>query len=132
MLHQPADPFGIFHVRLSAGHVLEVPGVQKPALEVIFEQVVDGLPVDSCSLHAHQCNSERGEPIPQLQKPRVVAENSLISWWSPPASPGVLTHAVIDALCTSSIRRTVRRSSPTLLPSLKEGHFCVTYWKPLP
>src|SRR5829696_8859965 len=36
------------------------------------------------------------------KSPRVVAENFLISWRGSPPSPGVLTHAVIDALCTSS------------------------------
>jgi hypothetical protein len=69
MLHQLADPFGILHVRLSARHVLEMPGVKKPQLEVIFEHVVDRLPVDACGLHAHQRNCKRGEPVPQVQKP---------------------------------------------------------------
>src|SRR5215207_8207864 len=36
------------------------------------------------------------------KSPRVVAENFLISWRGSPPSPGVLTHAVIEDLCTSS------------------------------
>jgi hypothetical protein len=56
VLYQPADPFGVLNVRLSAGHVLEVSGVEKPQLEVVFEHVVDRLPVDArpegvCMIH---------------------------------------------------------------------------------
>src|SRR5215204_3587484 len=56
------------------------------------------------------------------KSPRVVAENFLISWRGSPPSPGVLTHAVTDALCTSS---PAHRS--TILfnrsPFSRRGHF---------
>ena len=41
MLDELADPLGVLNVGLPAGDVLEVLGVKKPALEVVFEQVVD-------------------------------------------------------------------------------------------
>jgi hypothetical protein len=40
--------------------ILHVPGVEKPQLEVIFEQVVDGLPIGTGGLHAHQLDLEGG------------------------------------------------------------------------
>ncbi len=68
MLNKLADPFGILDVCLPAGDVLEVLGIKKPQLEVIFEQVVDGLPIDPCCLHAHQLDLEGGQPVSKLQQ----------------------------------------------------------------
>jgi hypothetical protein len=86
------------------GRSLEVAGVEKPQPEIVFEHTVDRLPVDACSLHTHQRHLERSQPIPEQQKSLwVVVANSLISWRGPSPSPvAILTHAVTDALCTSS------------------------------
>jgi hypothetical protein len=46
-----------------------VPGVEKPQLEVVFEQVVDGLPIGTGGLHAHQLDLEGGQPVPKPQQP---------------------------------------------------------------
>src|SRR5215203_5955244 len=48
--------------------------------------------------------------------PLVVVANSRISWWRASFSSGILTHAVTELLCTSSIRRIARRSFPHLSP----------------
>jgi hypothetical protein len=54
VLDEPADPLSVFDVGLPAGDVLEVPSVKKPALEVVLQQIVDGLPVDPGGFHAYQ------------------------------------------------------------------------------
>ncbi len=53
MLYQLADPLGVLYVGLPTGDVLEVPGVKKPQLKVVLQQIVDGLPVDPGGFHAH-------------------------------------------------------------------------------
>jgi len=45
VLEQLAKPLGVLDIGLSTGHVLHVLGVDQPKLEVVFEQVVDRLPV---------------------------------------------------------------------------------------
>jgi hypothetical protein len=44
MPDQLGDPGRVGHIGLAAGHVLEVLGVQQPALDVVFQQVLDRLP----------------------------------------------------------------------------------------
>jgi len=44
VLDQLADPLGVLDVGLAAGDVAQVAGVEQPALEVVFEQVVHRLP----------------------------------------------------------------------------------------
>jgi hypothetical protein len=51
VLEQLADPLGVAHVRLAARDVAQLLGVQKPALPVVLEQVVDRPPVDAARLH---------------------------------------------------------------------------------
>jgi hypothetical protein len=70
VLDQLADPHRIGHIRLAAGHVLEVLGVQQPALELILEQVVDRLPVHPGRLHPDHGDPEARQPVPQQHQSR--------------------------------------------------------------
>jgi hypothetical protein len=63
VLEQLAKPLGVLDVGLAAGHVLHVLGVHEPELEVVFEQVVDRLPVDAGGLHRDVGDAEALEPI---------------------------------------------------------------------
>src|SRR5829696_7103642 len=69
VLHELADPLGVLDVSLPARDVLEVPGIEKPQHEVVFQHVVDGLPVDPGGLHAYQPHLEGSQPVPQQQQP---------------------------------------------------------------
>jgi hypothetical protein len=69
VLHKLADPLGILYVGLPTGDVLEVPGVEKPQLEVVLQQVVDRLPVDPGGFHAHQPHLKGSQPVPKQQEP---------------------------------------------------------------
>src|SRR5215207_3357358 len=68
VLHKLADPLGVLDVGLPTGDVLEVPGVEKPQLEVVLQHVVDGLPVHSGGFHAHQPHPKGSQPVPQQQE----------------------------------------------------------------
>ena len=69
MLNQLADPRRVLNIGFPTWDVLEVAGVEKPQLEIVFEHVVDGLPVDACSLHTHQRHLEGSQPVPKQQEP---------------------------------------------------------------
>src|SRR5215208_927346 len=60
VLKELADPLGVFDVGLPAGDILEVVSIQKPALEVLFKQIVDRLPVNTGGLHAHHFDAKSG------------------------------------------------------------------------
>src|SRR5215218_3812392 len=68
VLEQLAEPLGVLDVGLAAGHVLDVLGVDEPELEVVLEQVVDGLPVDAGGLHRNVRDAEPLEPVAQRQQ----------------------------------------------------------------
>ena len=65
VLGQLADPLGVAHVGLAPRHVAHVAGVQEPAIELLFEQVQDRLPIDAGGLHAHPGDPEADQPVPQ-------------------------------------------------------------------
>jgi hypothetical protein len=69
VLYELADPLGILYVGLLTRNVLHMPGVQQPALEVLFEHVVDRLPVRPRGLHPNQLDLEGGQPVPKPQEP---------------------------------------------------------------
>jgi hypothetical protein len=76
-----ADPLGVLGVGLPAGDVLHMPGVQQPALEVVFEHVSR----QASSRHRWppsppELDLESSQPVPKLQQPRVLVLNFLISW----------------------------------------------------
>src|SRR5215203_2444787 len=77
VLYQLADPLSVLDVGLPAGNVLEVPGVEKPQLEVVFEHVVDGLPVDPGSFHAHQPHLKGSQPVPEHQEHGILEVTSI-------------------------------------------------------
>jgi hypothetical protein len=83
-----------------------VPGVEQSALKVVLEHVVERLPIHACWFHPHQFDLEGGQPVPKLQQsPWVVVLNLRISWWGSSSlflAVAILTHAVMEALCTSS------------------------------
>src|SRR5215204_2677824 len=68
VLHELANPLGVLNVGLPTGDILEVPGVQKPTLEVVLQQVVDRLPIDTGGLHAYQLDLEGGQPVSKLEQ----------------------------------------------------------------
>jgi hypothetical protein len=68
VLEQLAQPLGVLDVGLAPGHVLDVLGVDQRELEVILEQVVDGLPVDAGGLHRHVRDAEAREPVAQREQ----------------------------------------------------------------
>jgi hypothetical protein len=69
VLDQLAAPLGVLDVALAAGHVTQVTGVVEPALELVFEQVVDRAPVDAGGLHPDDRHREAAKPIGQHQQP---------------------------------------------------------------
>ncbi len=69
VLDQLTDPGRVDHVRLAAGDVAQVAGVQEPALEVRLERVEDRAPVDACRLHADQRDAEALEPVGKRLQP---------------------------------------------------------------
>lgn len=65
VLHQLGDSGRVGHVGLAPGDVLEVGGVEQPALEVGLEQVLHGPPVHPGGLHPHH-----GDPKLAIQSRR--------------------------------------------------------------
>jgi hypothetical protein len=57
------DPGRVGHVGLAAGHVVQMLGVDQPHLELVFEQVVHGLPVDPGGLHPGPGHPVLGQPV---------------------------------------------------------------------
>lgn len=111
MLDQLADPLRVLDVALAAGHVAQMPRVQKPALELVLEQEVDGAPVDAGRLHPDDGDGEAAQPVGQGEQPTVVVANACISWRRPPVPSGTRTQAVSESLWTSSAaQRSMRRS----------------------
>ena len=53
-----------------AGDVLDVAGVDHPALDVVFEEVERRLPVRRGGLHHHQGHALADQPVPQFQQRR--------------------------------------------------------------
>jgi len=68
VLGQLADPLRVGHVGLPPRDVAHVPGVQEPAVELVFKHVEDGLPVHAGCLHAHPGHPEGHQPVPKGQK----------------------------------------------------------------
>jgi len=61
------QPLGIVHIRLSAGHVLDVAGVDEQHLEPAgFENLKDRNPVHAGRLHGDRRDAHRREPLRQL------------------------------------------------------------------
>jgi hypothetical protein len=116
MLDQLGDPGRIRHIGLAAGHVLEVLGVQQPALEVVFQQVETGFqhtPVDSIPTTWTWWLASQS---PSSTNPAVVVRNVRISLRRPPWPSGTPTHALTEALCTSSpAQRSMNLSTSLLL-----------------
>ena len=70
-LGELAQPDRIELVRFGpAGDVLDVAGVDHPALDVVFEQVERRLPVRRGGLHHHQGHALADQPVPQFQQRR--------------------------------------------------------------
>jgi len=64
-LHQLTQPLRVGHVGLAARHVLDVPGVAQRQLEVLFEDVPDGLPIHAGGLHRDMRDAVRRKPVVQ-------------------------------------------------------------------
>ena len=70
-LGELAQPDRVELVRFGpAGDVLDVAGVDHPALDVVFEQVERRLPVRRGGLHHHQGHALADQPVPQFQQRR--------------------------------------------------------------
>jgi hypothetical protein len=69
VLDRLGDPGRIGHIRLMPEHVPEMLGVQQPALDVVFQQVVDRLPAHPGGLHPHHLDLVAGQPVPQQHQP---------------------------------------------------------------
>jgi hypothetical protein len=67
-LGEPAQPGGIRDVGLAPRHLLDVPGVDQQALEVVFKDRPRRLPIDAGGLHHHLLNPVRGQPIAQAEQ----------------------------------------------------------------
>src|SRR5712691_2551816 len=65
MLQEISDPHAILHIRLTAGDLLDVGGVDEQTHAVLLEHVVHGLPVHAGTLHGHVGHPVRFEPVPQ-------------------------------------------------------------------
>jgi hypothetical protein len=116
MLDQLGDPRRIGHVSLAPGHVLEVLGVQQPALHVVLQQVVDRLPEHPGGLHPTTWIWWLASQSPSSTNPAVVVRNVRVSLCRPPWPSGIRTHALTEALCTSSPAQRSMNLSTSLLP----------------
>ena len=91
---------------------------------------VDRFPVDACGLHAHQRNSKRGQPVPQLQKPPGGGgelpnlQERLTTFTRSP-------HARGDRGLVHIQPRTPFDDPLQPFSLLLRGTLCVAYWKPL-
>jgi hypothetical protein len=63
MLEQVGDPLGILDIRLAPRHGLDVRGSDDQHLKLVFEDVVDGLPIDAGTLHGHVRAAGRRQPL---------------------------------------------------------------------
>ena len=77
--------------------------VDQKAVEVVFQDRPDRLPVDPGRLHRDLRDSVRRQPVVQRQQtPHGRRERLERARHASRAEPGTRTHAVTDSLCTSS------------------------------
>jgi len=75
MADQLRDPLRVLHVRLAAGHVLDVVGIADGQVDVSLQHGIHRLPVDAGAFHADVGDPVLGQPRPQgLQITRGRAE----------------------------------------------------------
>jgi hypothetical protein len=65
VLHQLADPLRILHIGFASRHVAQVPSIQQPALDLVFEHIKHRLPIHAGRLHADQRHTHRHQPVAQ-------------------------------------------------------------------
>jgi hypothetical protein len=89
MCQQIGDPGRIVSVALAAGHRLDVGRVGQDLLKATFQDVPDGLPVDTCGLHGHVSTPGLLEPIRKLhERPRRRRKSThLVARLSPVGDP---------------------------------------------
>jgi hypothetical protein len=66
MLDELADPLRVLDVGLSPGDVVQVLGVEQPALKAILERLEDGLPVHARRFHPDQRDREARQPSAEV------------------------------------------------------------------
>jgi hypothetical protein len=64
-----ADPFGVLDVGLAARDVVQMLGIEQPALKALLERLEDRLPVHAGGLHPDQRHRGLGEPVSKLRQP---------------------------------------------------------------
>ena len=70
VFQQLRDPGTVRHIGLSARHVLDMGRIDEKNGESLFQNVVDGFPVDPCAFHRHMGHSQGFKPVPERQKIR--------------------------------------------------------------
>jgi hypothetical protein len=70
VLHELADPFGVFDVGLAAGDVAQLLGVEQPALKPLLERLEDRLSVHAGRLHPDERDRGGGQPFGEVGQPR--------------------------------------------------------------
>ena len=68
MTEQIADPLRIGHVGLATRHGLDVLRIDDQQLEMAFEQIVDGLPINASAFHRDVSHGMTLQPIAQGQQ----------------------------------------------------------------
>jgi hypothetical protein len=120
VLDELGDPRGVGHVGLAPGDVAKVPGVEQPALEGFFEQVVDRAPVDPGRLHPDHGDPVARQVVPQHQQPRrgrgegrcLPAAEAALSRHPHARHHGVLVHVQAGASVDEPVHPPSFRSSP--------------------
>ena len=121
-LGELAQPRRIRDVGLAAGDLLDVPGVDEQALELVLEDRPHRLPVHAGRLHRDLRDTVRGQPVTQRQQPRD-RRRELRHMLLAPAPLRRHTHARGHLRLVNIQRRQgARRSSPPLLPSIGQQH----------
>jgi hypothetical protein len=77
VLDQLADPHRVGHIRLAARHVAQVPRVEQPAPEVVFQQVLDRPPIHPGDSIPTTVTPKLASQSPSSTSPAVVAETTV-------------------------------------------------------
>ena len=66
-LHQLSNPLAVFDVRLTSRHILDMGRIGQQQLELSFQQVPEGSPVDSGGFHGHVSHCQIAQPVRTTQ-----------------------------------------------------------------
>lgn len=80
-------------VCLASWHLFDVVRIDQPQHKPLFQEVPDGLPINSSTCHRHMGDFLRGQPVTQRQQSSVIVPNVRIVLCGLPFGEGTITHA---------------------------------------